>query len=438
MQGLPYGFQAKALPVALRESGVPLGSIGLLSALSAPWMLKPLWAPLVDSVYNAKFGRRKSWIVPLQAAMALVCLALAQVDRQQHVGLVLAGVFALNLGAATQDIAVDGLAVDLLDASDLGSGNAAQVAGFKIGMLFGGGVLLWLSDLVGWGGLFYGMATVIAAVAAVMYVFPEAPPAPAAPQPALSMPGASSSAAAPAPPSPAPPATGAITRWLGDVYGSLVQAPELRWALLLIMTYKTGESIIDVMFKPFLLDSGWSGANVGWYSGVYGMGFSLLGSVMGGWAIDHMTLAQVMLYTFLLRPWPLMAKAALAAAGVPPSPTELFAVIATESFFGGALTTAMFAFMMSLVDTRYGATQFTTLSALELIGRSAGSFPSGFLAERHGYLTAFVIGTALSWLVVLLVPLVHNAHPHLHKRPTTGAKATSAAAPAPPERPKGQ
>ena len=65
VQGLPFGFQAKALPIYLREQGVGLTEIGLLGALALPWMLKALWAPLVDRYGSTRFGRRKSWIVPM-------------------------------------------------------------------------------------------------------------------------------------------------------------------------------------------------------------------------------------------------------------------------------------------------------------------------------------------------------------------------------------
>src|SRR5688500_16245933 len=137
-EGLPFGFQSIALPVYLRESGRSLVAIGLLSALSLPWMLKPLWAPLVDG-YGAT---RRAWILPLLAGVAVSCATAGLVDPHTSAGLaaLLVLVLSMNLFAATLDIAVDGLAVDLLDRRELGGGNAAQVVGYKIGMLTGGGL----------------------------------------------------------------------------------------------------------------------------------------------------------------------------------------------------------------------------------------------------------------------------------------------------------
>src|SRR5262249_35098151 len=109
-QGLPFGFQVTALPAYLRESGVSLAGLGFAGLLSLPWMGKALWAPLVD-----RARRRKSWIVPMQALLMVACGLAALVPPSSGLGLLLALVFFMNLFAATQDIAVDGLAVDMLE-----------------------------------------------------------------------------------------------------------------------------------------------------------------------------------------------------------------------------------------------------------------------------------------------------------------------------------
>ncbi|HIA04044.1 MAG TPA: MFS transporter, partial [Myxococcales bacterium] len=113
-QGLPFGFQAKALPLFLREQGTSLQAIGLTSLLALPWMLKALWAPLVDRYWSPRMGRRRSWILPAQGLLCLLCVAAAWACQNPDISVLLGIVFLMNLCAATQDIAVDGLAVDLL------------------------------------------------------------------------------------------------------------------------------------------------------------------------------------------------------------------------------------------------------------------------------------------------------------------------------------
>src|SRR5688500_8104916 len=145
VQGLPFGFQATALPVYLREAGVSLVGIGLVTALALPWSLKLFWAPLVDRFGSRRLGRRRSWILPLQLGLAASCAAAAAVRPTDGLTPLLLLVLAMNLFAATLDIAVDGLAVDVLALPELGQGNVAQVVGYKMGMLTGGGLLVWAS-----------------------------------------------------------------------------------------------------------------------------------------------------------------------------------------------------------------------------------------------------------------------------------------------------
>ncbi|MBL8958005.1 MAG: MFS transporter, partial [Myxococcaceae bacterium] len=142
VQGLPYGFQDTALPGFLTKLGVSMTAIGFASALSWPWALKPLWAPVVDRYGHTGFGKRKSWIVPLQFLLAVACFAAAYSEPSTSLTRLIFIVLVMNVLTATQDIAVDGYAVDRLGAADLGFGNSAQVVGYKIGMLVGGG-LLW-------------------------------------------------------------------------------------------------------------------------------------------------------------------------------------------------------------------------------------------------------------------------------------------------------
>lgn len=179
-QGLPGGFLAVVLPVVLREQGLDLKTIGLASFLSAPWLLKFLWAPLVDRHGWPRIGRHRSWLIPAQLGMLLVTLALSGVAPEDDLGLVVLLFLVLNVFAATQDIAVDGWAVRLLKGEDLGPANSAQVGGFKVGNLLGGGVLVGLLGTIGWAGDFWLMSVLIACVLLFVVLTPE-PPSPTPP-----------------------------------------------------------------------------------------------------------------------------------------------------------------------------------------------------------------------------------------------------------------
>ncbi|HEY5611195.1 MAG TPA: MFS transporter, partial [Thermoanaerobaculia bacterium] len=173
VQGLPFGFQATALPVYLRSTGVSLTAIGFTTALALPWMLKMFWSPLVDRFGSRRFGRRRSWIVPLQLLLALACFAGAFATTNDRIAVLLVLVLLMNVFAATMDIAVDGLAVDILELPELGKGNVAQVVGYKAGMLTGGGLLVWASGTIGWEGLFIAMGALVAGALVVSISFRE-------------------------------------------------------------------------------------------------------------------------------------------------------------------------------------------------------------------------------------------------------------------------
>lgn len=375
-QGLPFGFQATALPVLLRERGISLAAIGFAGALALPWFLKPLWAPLVDRYWSARIGRRRSWIIPLQAVMVIIMLATVPVAAGDAVCPLLVCIFLLNLCAATQDIAVDGLAVDILGRDELGPGNAAQVAGYKAGMILGGGILVWLSARTGWEGLFFMMA--ILALLPLVFILRHRETE-------------QTDVTDKVPPKAAD---------FINVMFTALRSPGAIYFLLFIATYKMGESMIDVMFKPFLVDNGFTAHQIGLWVGTWGMAASLIGSVVGGWLAMRLSIINALFIAAFLRLFPLVAELWLST--IVPTASQVIGVTVAEHFFGGILTTALFAYMMSRVDKKVGATHYTVLAAIEVLGKSPGSFFSGLIAERIGYTGLFSMGVMFSILILLL------------------------------------
>jgi MFS transporter, PAT family, beta-lactamase induction signal transducer AmpG len=387
VQGLPFGFQATALPVYLATSGVSLTMIGFVGALAAPWLLKPLWAPIVDRYQSARFGRRRGWIIPLQAALASTCLAAAFVPPEQ-LGVLLTLIALTNLFAATMDIAVDGLAIDLLAVEELGWGNIAQVVGFKIGMLIGGGILVWASQWIGWHGLFLAIAGLIGAALLITLAWREP--------------------ARPSAPSDADPPVHTSFRALFHTLGKAITHPGGVALLIVVVSYKTGESVADAMFEPFLIrHAEWKPAEVGLVIGTWGMGASLAGSFLGGWLASRVGVYRALVTCAVARTASIAAVVWLGtlapdAIGVP----QVVIAKGLEEIAGGGLTTAMFAFMMARVDRRIGATHYTLLAGVEMFGKTPGSLLSGVLADAVGFAGTFAVGLGLSVLFLPLLALV--------------------------------
>jgi MFS family permease len=379
VQGLPFGFQATAMPVLLREADASLTVVSLAGLVSIPWVLKPLWAPWVDASRT-----RKRWLLPMQAALALSVGLAGWVGDTQLAPLVIC-VALMNLFAATLDIAVDGLAVDMLKERDLGLGNAAQVVGYKLGMLVGGGLVLWASAHVGHARSMYAMVAVILVVLAVTWRFDE-------------------------PPRQTRAQSGIRLSYLAAMKKLLAtfRAPETKWVAIAAITYKAGEAMADTMFKPFMVDHGFTRAEIGLWLGTWGMLFSLAGSLGGGWLASRWKIWHALAVFAALRILPLLGQWWLAVGGAPDA-TSLIAITCAEHLFGGALTTAMFAMMMSRVDRKIGATHYTALAALEVIGKAIPGLASGPLTEKLGYAATFGAAVALSMVFLLVLPALRKS-----------------------------
>ncbi len=373
-QGLPFGFQANALPQFLRVAGMSLEHIGLAGALAAPWMFKALWAPFVDRHFSARFGRRKSWIVPAQLCLMLTCIAASFTPVTTHLQPLLLLLFLSNLFAATQDIAVDGFAVDVLKREELGLGNAVQVVGYRIGMVLGGGALVYASAWVGWSGLFLGMALMMAVPLVSMLRTREVPAT-----------------------------VDQHHQRLSEVLSLLWRAfrtPGAAWLLLFVATYKTGEAMAERMFGPMLVDRGFKPEETGLWLGVYGVGAAIVGSLAGGYFSSRLGAFRAVVFTAGLRVVGLAAQWLIAANLVATTPGTIIAATCVEHLLAGSLTTAMFAFMMSRVDRRIGATHYTLLASVEVLGKSPLSLASGYVASSVGYGGVFAI--AMVWSLAFL------------------------------------
>lgn len=141
MQGLPTGLVTASLPFLLK-SRLSYAQLGIVSLASYPYALKLAWSPVVDMLFVRRFGRRKSWIVPMQLLVAGVLLILAETltpdlssigPDNSSVYLFTLAMFFVVFCAATQDVAVDGLAIDVLPAVHRGLASTVQTVGLNIG-----------------------------------------------------------------------------------------------------------------------------------------------------------------------------------------------------------------------------------------------------------------------------------------------------------------
>ncbi|MCC2638284.1 MAG: transporter [Moraxellaceae bacterium] len=382
-QGLPTGVFTQALPAILRTYEVPLTVIGFSGLLALPWALKFLWAPFVERYFSQRWGQRRSWILPMQVAALVMLVAIAFFDPyrlagNEGVAQFFVFMFLVNLFAATQDIATDGLAVRSLAFHERGLGNGVQVAGYRIGLIIGGGLLLYLIGAWDWQAAFLLLAVLLGLLTLPVLRFREPPPL--RDEPGRELP------------------------YL-HVFTSFFARPGLRGWLVVLITYKVGESLGSAMVKPMLVDMGLDLKQIGLMVSIVGSLATLVGALLGGWltarwgrypAIIGFGVLQalgVAVYAWL--PW-------LHDRGEPVPLALIYSFNALEHFVSGMAMAALLTAVMDLARAEHAAADFTVqVSILAIFG---GSFylVAGLVAEALGYTAYFLVSATLS--LVLLWP----------------------------------
>ncbi|MFT3768383.1 MAG: MFS transporter [Minicystis sp.] len=399
-QGLPFGFFTQALPVLMRRQGLALEIIGLANLLALPWALKFLWAPLVDRYHVPAIGRRRSWILPLQIISILVAAALAFVDPRAGLTPMMAALFCTNLLAATQDIATDGLAVELLEGSERGYGNSVQVAGYRVGMILGGGFLLVVFERLGYAPTYLVMAALLA-LATVPIVLHRERPAPANVEAA------------------APPGIGA---WI-----DAMRRPHMGTWIVVLTVYKGGEALAYGMVKPLLVDRGFTVEDIGVLIGTVGFCAGLVGAVLGGVLVSRAGRRRALVIAGVLQLVGILAYVA-PAAGIG-GKQALIAASVIEHVTGGMATVSLFTIMMDICGDA-AATDYTLQASVVVIATGGAATLSGFVAARIGYAGHFTMSAAFSALGLAFTGHA-LARGRIPSAPVAATEPVVAAAPAP-------
>jgi PAT family beta-lactamase induction signal transducer AmpG len=402
-QGLPFGFFSLALPVLLREAGWSLTSIGFLHLLALPWALKFLWAPWVDHHFS-----RKAWLLGLQGAALLVALAMSMMKVEAGSTLLLAAVFGFNLIAATQDIVTDGMAVRLLDAHGRGLANGLQVGTYRLGMILGGGLLLWVFARTDWQVMFWCMAALLALSTVPVWFMREPQPHVA---PMVSAQAAARSHALSHEPSallkPSPPKT--LTLALGWWHRAV--SPAMLTLAGLIVCFRFGDQIVSALITPFLSDQGLGKETIALMKGTVGSVTSLGGAALGAVLMVRWGRRQALLWCGLAQSagFALYIAVALGHGGEP----LLWAATVLEGLVGTMATVALFALMMDAASPEHAGTDYSWLASVVVVVAGLGNLVAGVLADAMGYAATFSLGAVLSALgCVFLVRSLDRSPTH--------------------------
>lgn len=371
--GLPFLLIAsQTLSTRLRDVGLDLGSIGLISLASFFYLLKFLWAPLIDRFpfpLTAFLGRRRSWLLASQVVVMVALVALAYMRPELGVtGLVL-WVLVASFAGATQDSVVDAYRIEVAPASAQAALAATYTLGYRIGLILAGAGALYIADFRDWWWAYAAMAglMLIPIATTLLCREPEAPEA-------------------------------TVVRRIDFVgafwqpFTSFFSTNGLLLGLALLVfvgLFKFPDQVIGVMAGPFYLDSGYTKTDIATVSKLYGVWMGIAGAFAGGLAVAAFGFRKMLFLAAIG-----VALSNLAFLLMAQNPSQIwafYAAISADNLFQGFAGVVLVAFMSSLTDRNFTATQYALLVSLaNLPGKFVGGV-SGYLVEATSYSTFFIL-----------------------------------------------
>lgn len=366
--GLPLLMTMGLLQAWMQEDGLDLGTIGLINLVSLPYTWKFIWAPLMDRFSFPKLGRRRGWLLLSQLSLIVAIIGLGQSDPGDYFWRMVAMAFCVAFFSASQDIVVDAYRREDLADAELGLGSSLYVGGYRIGMLVvsGGGMIL--ADFIPFSQVYLLLALGMIPGVLTTLLTPEPETHQSRPQTMQA----------------------AVVEPLVDYFkrsGAL-------WILAFILFYKIGDSMAAAITTPFYLDIGFSKAEIGAVAKIFGFSMILGGGFLGGVLMLRLGIYRALWVFGILQMISTAGFAALHWLG--PDLIGLAVVIAFENLSGGLGTTAFVAFMASITNKKFTASQYALLTSLMAVPRVVASSGTGFMADYLGWAPFFIICTLIA------------------------------------------
>jgi len=376
--GTPLLLTSTVLQAWMTEQGVDLTVIGFFSLVGLPYTLKFLWAPIFDRFSLPFLGRRRGWMLLMQLVLILALIGLGLNDPGQTPWLVALAAFFVTFFSASQDIVVDAYRREDLSDNQLGLGSSLYVNGYRVGMLLAGSGGLILADHFSFDQVYLLMAASLLVGVATTLLCRE---------PALTK-GAPRS----------------FREAIVEPFVDYFSRDRALWLLLFILLYKIGDQMASTLTTPFYLALGFSKTQIGAVAKLFGFWSTIVGGLAGGAILLRIGIIRSLWIFGILQGVSILSFSALALIGN--SVAGLIVAIVLEQLTSGMGTTAYVAYMASLTNKRFTATQYALLSSCMGVPRVIVAAPAGWLAEQAGW-PLFFFGCALAAIPgLLLLPMV--------------------------------
>ena len=409
--GLPLTLTFGTLSIWLVEEGVSKTAIGIFALVGAPYTFKFLWSPLVDRMtlpyFSKRFGQRRGWALMTQLTLMAAIFALGSVTPSATPALTAFLALLVVFCSASQDIVIDAYRVEILAEHQYGAGAAMIVLGYRIGMLVSGAGALYLSTFFSWHATYAVMAGLMIVGIGTILMNPE-------PQRLQSRESAQLDIRVAEYLASRPHLRGRAARllaWLSSaVVGPFAEFMGRRgwlFVLLFILLYKFGDALAGVMSNPFFLELGFTKIEIANVSKAFGLAATIIGGIIGGMMVSRLGIIKSLIVCGILQMVSNLVFVLQATAGH--NLKILVLTIGIENFSGGMGTAAFVAYLSSLCNMAYTATQYALLSSFMAFGRTMLSSGGGWLADNMNWIAFFIVTTiaALPGLVLLVWMIRH-------------------------------
>ncbi len=366
--GLPLLLTLSVLQAWMKDKGVDLTVIGMMSLVGLPYTIKFLWAPFLDRFIPPFLGRRRGWLLIAQIALMLSIAGLGFTNPGKSPWMVAFAAFLVTFFSASQDIVVDAYRREDLSDKELGFGSSLYVNGYRVGMLLASGGGLILADFISFSFIYLLFSGVMLIGVVTTLIAPE------------------------------PKIEGEVPKTIKKaVIDPLKEYFTRKNAILIlafILLYKIGDTMASNLTIPFYLDIGFSKTEIGTVVKLFGFWATIAGSLIGGALMLKIDIKKSLLFFGILQAVSTAGFAVLAHIGH--SIIGLSVVVAFENLTAGMGTSAYAAFMASITNKQFTATQYALLSSLMGIPRVVISAPTGFIAKNTGWSNFFILCTLIA------------------------------------------
>nr|WP_236589613.1 AmpG family muropeptide MFS transporter [Ramlibacter aurantiacus] len=407
--GLPLLLVLGTLSFRLREAGIDRTTIGYLSWVGLAYGFKWAWAPLVDRLplpgLTRWLGRRRSWLLLSQAAVAAGLVGMALVDPRTQLQAVVGFALLVAFASATQDIALDAFRIESADTERQAALAAAYQTGYRLAMIWSGAGVLWLAARAELPAAAVGAAGHQQAAWQLAYLVMAASMAV----------GLLTVLLSPEPLRRALPPPRNLAGWMREAvvepFADFIRRYRWQAALILalIAVYRISDVVMGIMANPFYVDMGYSKDEVAAVSKAYGVAMTLLGAFVGGVLALRLGVMRVLMLGAVLSAGSNLLFAWLAGHGH--DLRALVLVISADNLASGIASAAFIAYLSGLTNVSYSATQYALFSSIMLLLPKWLAGFSGQFVDHFGYGSFFITTACLGLPVLVLVALAARVRP---------------------------